>query len=45
MQGLIAHAGGWDELLISVVAVAAFVGLRLLAERRRTRREGRGNGP
>jgi hypothetical protein len=44
MQGMIAHAGGWDELLISAAAVAAFIGLRLLAERRRARRESREDG-
>lgn len=36
---MIAHAGGWDELLIAVGAVLVVVVPRMISERRRRRRE------
>lgn len=36
---LLAHAGGWDELLIAVGAIAVIAVPRMIAERRRSKRE------
>lgn len=42
-SGLVAHAGGWDELLIAVGAVLAVIVPRMIVERRRRRREEAGD--
>lgn len=36
---LVAHAGGWDELLIAVGAIVMIAVPRMIAERRRRIRE------
>lgn len=42
---VVAHQGGWDELLILLAPVAIFAGLRLLERRRRRNEDGPEGSP
>jgi hypothetical protein len=39
MAGLLAHQGGWDELLFVLLPIAIFAGLLAVANRRASRQQ------
>lgn len=44
--GLLAHQGGWDEILFVLLPIALFAGLLAIANRRATRQQAqRDDGP
>ncbi|HXF73708.1 MAG TPA: hypothetical protein VNO79_14000 [Actinomycetota bacterium] len=43
--GILAHAGGWDELVIAALVALSFAGSGLLRRRRGAPRPGSGRGP
>jgi hypothetical protein len=49
LPSVLAHQGGWDEILFVVVPIAIFAGLLVVANRRASRieeqRRDRGDGP
>ena len=43
MEFLLAHQGGWDEILLVLVPLAVFAGLLVIANRRAERMAGEGD--